>query len=185
MPRPRSLRRPPATADSRSPLERLESFLAEPGDERRHRIFHRIRKDLDDAPVPGPWIEAARTLRDRGQLSDDAVIYLAEIFTECLLFEAAVNDPELVRIRDAMDDIEADHGLDEDEDWYVDEAPPDWQALSAEWDRRADAIVTAKLRELGFRDLADVRARDMDEWAARADQGYQDLWGMPLDDALS
>ncbi len=164
------------TDDRRPVIDRLAALVAERGEERSRRILWRIRRDLDDAPDPGPWIAAARTLRDRGLIDDDTVIYFGELFTECVIAHASQTDRELVRIRAAMDHIEIAHGLSEDESWYVNEAPLEWQALNAEWDRRADAIVTAKLYELGCDDLAALREHGMDDWEERANRGHANLW---------
>ncbi|HEY9227248.1 MAG TPA: hypothetical protein VIP11_11405, partial [Gemmatimonadaceae bacterium] len=119
------------------------------------------------------WISGARTLADRLIVSEDAFYYMAEKLTECLLF----SDPELVRIGDAMEEIERAHGLREGEYWRIDEAPEEWRALDSEWNRRADTLVDATLREFGHGDVADLRARDRDEYDARCDRGQIDVWG--------
>ena len=174
---PSRRRLPPRADDRRPPLARLESLLAERNRARSRRILFRIRWELDAEPNPGPWIAAARALHQRGLLSDDAVIYFVEIFLECITFQAAEGDSELLRIREAMDAIERAHGLGEDEYWRVDEAPPEWRELSAAWDVRADAINVAVLRELGHADLAGELERDARAFEERGSSGYHDVWG--------
>jgi hypothetical protein len=176
MPRRRVRRRQPTT-DQRTPEQRLDALVREPGAERAHRIFARILDDLDADPRPGPWIAAARTLSERLIISEDTFYYFVEKFNECLILAASDTDPELMRIRDAMTEIEDARGLREDETWLVNEAPEDWRVLNDEWDRRADAIINDALRELGHSDVATLREGDFAEYERRTTKGQADLWG--------
>src|SRR4051812_12096867 len=119
----RMRRRPAATTDRRSPEERLEAMVREPNDDRRHRIFARIRDDLDARPEPGPWISAARTLSERLIISEDAFYYFTGMFVESIMYDASRNDAELVRLYDELEAIERANGLREGEAYLVDEAP--------------------------------------------------------------
>lgn len=173
----RRLRTPPRSDDRRPPLARLESLVAERNQARSRRLLFRIRREFDAKPNPGPWIAAARALHERGLISGDTVIYFVEIFLECITFQAADGDSELLRIRDAMDAIERAHGLGDDEYWRIDEAPPEWRELSAAWDARADVVSVAALRELGHADLAGELERDPRAFEERGTSGHRDLWG--------
>ncbi len=163
--------------DKRPPLIRLATLVAEPAAARSGRILWRIREELDRNPDPGPWIAAARALAAEGTISDDAVFYFVEIFLECVTAHAAVNDPEMVRLGEEMIGIERAHGLDEDEAWLVSEAPAEWHALNAAWDRRDYEIRVAMLRALGHDDIANVLEQDPREFELREAAGHQDLWG--------
>ncbi len=88
----------------------------------------------------------------------------------------------MLRISSEMQRIERAHGLTEDEYWTLDEAPPDWRALSEEWDRRDDAIQIATLRALGHDDIADLLAKDRREFEGAGAVGYYELWGEEEDD---
>src|SRR4051794_30850309 len=112
-------RRPAPTTDQRPPGTRLEALVREPNRDRRERMLARIREDLDTTPEPGPWIDAARTLSERLIISDDAMYYFVELFTECLVYAAPESDPELARIVREMLAIERAHGLRESEYWRV------------------------------------------------------------------
>lgn len=163
--------------DKRSPLVRLESLIKEPGKDRSRRIIGRIREELDRTPEPGPWIAAARALEAKGAISTDAVYYFVEIFLECITAQAAWNDPELLRLYGEMNRVKREHGLGEDEDWLVHEAPAAWQTLNAAWDRRDEEIRVATLRALGHHDIADVMESHPDDFSRREASGYYDLWG--------
>jgi hypothetical protein len=169
--------RPQVTTDSRSPDERLESLVREPNLDRAERMIARIQDGLDDDPEPGPWIAAARTLSERLIISENAFYHLVGLFTECLIFAASGTDPELQRIRDEILAVQRAHGLRADESFYLDDAPEDWLAVNTKWDRRADAIIAARLRELGHADVATLLETDRDEFTRRAELGEAELWG--------
>ena len=137
----------------------------------------RIREDLDGNPEPSPWIDAARTLSERLITSDDTFYYFVELFTECVIEAAMSSDAELTRLHAEMAAIERAHGLREDQYWRTNEAPDEWRALSEEWERHAERIVGAFLREHGHADVAALRAESSAEYERRADKGYTDLWG--------
>ena len=173
----RRARRPQPTTDRRPPEQRLDALVREANPDRAHRMLARIRQDLDATPEPGPWIAAARTLSERLLISEDSFYYLTSLFTDCLVLAASASDPELCRIRAEMDDIEHAHGLGEDEFWYIDEAPADWQQLNDAWNSRADVVVETALRELGHADLAALHEQDPAEFERRSARGRVDLWG--------
>jgi len=167
----------PRFDDRRPPLVRLESLIKEPGKARSRRILERIRVELDRTPEPGPWIAAARSLEAKGAISADAVYYFVELFLECITAQAAWNDPEMLRLYGEMDRVKREHGLGEDDDWLVHEAPAEWQALNAAWDRRDEEIRVATLRALGHHDIADVMEGNPEEFGLREASGHHDLWG--------
>jgi hypothetical protein len=173
----------PRFDDKRPPLVRLESLVAEPAVARSRRILMRIRMELNGAPYPDPWISAARSLAERGQISADTVIYFVEIFLECVTRQASGCDPEMLRLYDEMHRVERAHGLGEDESWLTREAPAEWLELNEAWDRRNDAIRVATLRDLGHGDIADLLERQPAEFNDRGSAGHHDLWGEIDDDA--
>jgi hypothetical protein len=154
----------------------------EPNPERAHRMFRRILEDLDARPEPGPWLNAARTLSERLIISEDTLYYLAEMLTECIVFTASSTDPQLVSIGNEVEAIERAHGLGEDGYWHRDEAPEDWRRLNEDWERRADEIVNACLRETGHADLAALREKNRGDFDGRTAKGRTDLWGEDEDD---
>lgn len=167
----------PRSDDKRSPLARLRSLVAEPGEERARRMMGRILTELEKTPEPGPWIAAARALAAEGLVSADAVFYFAEIFLECVTFRAVDNDPEMLRIYAEIDEVKRAHGLRDDEDWLVHDGPAEWQVLNAAWDERDRELRVLTLRAFGHHDLADVLERDPKEFRSREASGYFDVWG--------
>lgn len=140
-------------------------------------MMGRILTELEASPEPGPWIAAARALAAEGVVSADAVFYFAEHFLECITFQAVNHDPEMLRIYAEIDEVKRAHGLRDDEDWYVDDGPAEWQALNKAWDERDHELRVSTLRALGHDDLADVLERDPEEFRGREASGYFDIWG--------
>jgi hypothetical protein len=176
MAKSRSIRKPDPTTDRRTPEERLEAFVREKYADRAERMWARILDGLDAAPEPAPWISAARTLSERLIISEDAFYWFVEGFTECLVLHASENDPELLRLRAEMDQIEKTHGLREGEYWTLDDAPSDWRALSDEWEDRAEAIVNDALRGSGNADVAQLRESEPSVYESRVMKGGDELW---------
>ena len=162
------------TADNRTPASRLSAFIAEPGPERKSRMFSRIRQDVDD--TPGPWIQAARALHVSGDIDTDVYWYLATIFVEAIVYRLSAVDPDLVRISDEMVAIEAAHGLSEFESFLVSKGPREWRELSAAWDRRSLALKVAYLRAHDADDVARAMEVDHELVAQRAEAGRQQFW---------
>lgn len=171
--------------DKRPPLVRLESLVRESDEDRSRRRLGRLLEELDETREPGPWIAAARALAAQGLITDDAVYYFVEIFLECITAHAAANDHEMLRLYSEIDRVKLAYGLREDEDWLVSDAPPEWQALNAAWDRRDDEIRVATLRALGHDDIADVLEHSPDDFRLREASGHVDLWGAGDDSARS
>ena len=171
--------RPQSTTDRRTPDERLEALVREPNKDRSTRTLMRIRHDLEETPEsdPAPWLSAARTLSERLIISENSLYYFAEIFTECMVFSASGADPELVRIRAEMDQVEIAYGLAEGQIWPVDQAPVEWATLNDAWNARADAIVVDTLRKTGHSDLADAREKNLRDFDRRMNKGRVELFG--------
>lgn len=176
----RMFRRPDATRsdDARPPLVRLRSLLVEPEAERARQIWRRILEELEETPEPGPWIAAARTLAAERLISDDAIHYFVEILLQCITGHAASHDAEMLRLYAEIDKVKRAHGLGDDEDWYIDEAPAEWLVLNAAWDARDRQIRVSTLRALGHHDLADLLEHDPDEFHRREGSGCVDVWGV-------
>jgi hypothetical protein len=174
----RRMRRQPApTTDTRPPAERLEALVREQNGERRERILMRIRGDIVGPSEFVPWVRAARELADRLITSDDTFYYLAGLFLDSAFDGVVYVDEELVRLSQAIEDIERAHGLRDDESFVIEDAPEEWTALNRQWDARMDTIHVDMLRAAGQADVAELHQRDRDEFERRAESGYSDFWG--------
>jgi hypothetical protein len=173
----RMRRKPAATTDTRPPAERLEALLREKNDERRERMLARVRDEIQEPSQLVPWMRAARELADRLIASDDTFYYLAALFLDSAFDGVVYVDEELVRLSQAIEEIEVAHGLREDESFAVDDAPEDWTALNQQWDGRMDAIFAQMLRSAGQTDVAALYEGNRNEFERRADKGHDDFWG--------
>lgn len=167
----------PRTDDNRPPLARLRTFVLEPARARSARMMGRIRRELDDTRDPGPWIAAARTLAAEGVISADAVYYFVEILLECITLQSTSHDGEMLRLEHEMDQLKRAHGLRDDEEWYVNEGPPEWTSLNDAWNERDREIRVSTLRTLGHGDIADLLEHDPAEFRSREASGHFDVWG--------
>ena len=118
-------------------------------------------------------IAAAQILRDTGAITPDSAFYLISLFAEDGTSAVVEVDPILVDLMERIREIEEAHGLnvDEGEAWHVDEGPPDWQALTAQFDRRFDALEAALLRECGEVGMATMFEVRKDEYDHRTEEG--------------
>lgn len=137
----------------------------------------RIRDEVDRSGAVGPWIAAARALAADGVITADAALFLVEAFLDAVTYASLESDPEMVRICEEMDRVKREHGLDEDEEWYVDEGPEEFERLNDEWERRDHENRIAALRALGHGDIADLLERDPEEFDRRTSIGHREFWG--------
>lgn len=183
MRRRRRIRYEAPTTDSRPPETRLGALIAEPDVERRRRIMRRIHDPLLQGADPLPWIHAACALHDDGAISTDAMWYFARAFTEGVLAPATDTDEELLLLDATMKAIERQHGLREEETFYVDDAPEEWRETNVRWDRRADELTQTYLREHGFAAIADRWAQDPEAFDEATLRAERELWPEDEDDA--
>lgn len=174
MDRGHNRRRPPAT-DKRLAINVLAGMFDQDVEDARV-TFRCIELEIQATWDPEPWIAAACELEARGRISRNAVAYLADMFMDYVYEEAMEHDPDLIRLDDAIDAIERAHGRAGDYGWRTEEGPPEWRALTAAWDARIDALQAERLRAMGFRELADVLADDLDEWNRRGRAGWVEVW---------
>jgi len=166
----RQRRQPAPTTDRRPPEQRLEAMVREKNEERRWRMFARIRSDVDTASDVVPWLNGLSTLRDRLIVSEDETYFLAEIFAESSIF-GAQGDPELDRFAAELKAIEAAHGLADDESYYTSDAPDDWSAVNAASDAHIDNEMAKRMREAGLGDIAAIFVDARAKFDERASEG--------------
>lgn len=178
----RQRRRPAPTTDRRTPEQRLEAMIGEKNEDRRWRMFVRIRDDLDATQEVPAWLNGLSTLRDRLVASNDETYFLAEILAESALFGEHV-DAELKRLVDALKAIEAADGLADDESYFTDDAPEDWLEVNRAWDARANQVMAESMRKAGLGDVAKAFIEERAKFDERASDGRQRILPDSGDDA--
>lgn len=75
-----------------------------------------------------------------------------------------------------MDKIEKDYGLPENQYWLKVDAPPEWLALSDEYDKIAQQKFQEVLLELGFTDLLELYGSDRNEYDRLREAGRRSFF---------
>ena len=177
MAKSRSIRRPEATTDSRSPEVRLEAFVREQYDDRADRMWARIIFGIEETGDIAPWMSAARTLSERLIISEDAFYSLVHQFSEALMFYLAAADPKLQRVSADIENLKRAHGLAEDEEWHIHEGPDEWRALNDQWNARADVALDERMRAAGVGDVLEMQESDPAQFRRRVTKGSRELFG--------
>ena len=76
-------------------------------------------------------------------------------------------DETLRPIQERMRAYRESHGLEADEDWALDEMPPEYQALEDQWERAADELFAEILRSQGYRAMAELLLNGPEEYDRR------------------
>jgi hypothetical protein len=134
----------------------------------------------DRATKPEERLRAVQQIRKAGGLPPDAVFYLVVMAVEGLAQEridVSMSDGELKELGDRLDAIERAHGLEEDDEWEPGAAPPEWEALNAEWERVDDRITYDTYLTYDEREAGDLYMHNRPEFKRRADSGWQYFFG--------
>src|SRR5947207_2218484 len=70
----------------------------------------------------------------------------------------------------------SDDGLDEEEDWLIDEMPPERRALEDDWSRRADQLQADAIRRAGGERFANLLENEPDEFEGQSAVGHATFW---------
>jgi hypothetical protein len=126
------------------------------------REVHAIISDLvaHDHEFAREMMRLVQAMRDTGALEQNEAWHLLYWTLERMSDQWTQTDAELVRLTAAMVAIERSHGLSDDEDFHLDDAPPDWLALSNQWDRRLNAIWAGEFMTLGESEMARLVITD-------------------------
>jgi hypothetical protein len=124
-------------------------------------------------------VALARALYDSGKLTKAEYVMHAVQPVE-YGFESRWSDhhdnPTLTRLADQMHDIEKRYGLAKNEYWTIDTAPAEYQALSAEYDRVADALFGDALERYGLNEVAELWRNDRREYDALREGGRRRIF---------
>ena len=94
--------------------------------------------------------------------ADGLAHFLIHKFAESMIAAVLYTDPVLGDIMRRIDEVRFAHGLEDDEDWRIDEGPPEWQELNRQWDVAADALTDSLFQRNGVTDMTsdDLRLGD-------------------------
>ena len=126
------------------------------------QLFDRAMDIIGSTGDAEPWIRAVQRIRDAGEISSAAAYFLMFKFAEQLPTTAMETDPTLRDITARIRDIEHAHGLGEDESWFAEEGPPEWQDLQKQWSARVNALTSELFARVGEKELAEADYGEVD-----------------------
>ena len=131
-------------------------------------------------------LRAFRAFRAAALPNQDDAFYMIASCAERWAGFRLDTDPELTRLRTAMDAIKQREGLEDGQGFPMDdrETPQDWTALRRQWDRRFDEIRAAILREYGEGDIADLLLTNRRAYTRRYNAGQQKTIGRAAEKRL-
>jgi len=150
-----------AIAAMRSASSELQERLKEDSSpEQRVAIWQGLRRCGGVHAGMGFFVVAKSIHR----VADDAIV-------------AAMDHEPLKGIGLRLDAIKKRYGLADEEEWPLGEAPPECEALLAEWDRAADQVIADTFRRFGEHEMADLFLGDRAEFDRRYEEGRRVLFG--------
>jgi hypothetical protein len=126
-----------------------------------------------------------RSVRDSGLVPEDAGLYL--VCWQISQMTERLADTVLSEFDDRLDAIRAAHGLAEDEDWSLADAPPEYRAVNDEYERASDELFVQVLEAHGEHAIASLYRTDRETYDRRDEAGREYFHGRiglgPADDA--
>jgi hypothetical protein len=150
-------------------------------EEVRH-VLDELSYDLARSGDVSPWTSAIQLARDLGAIGRAEAYALLDVLTEEAIGLVTGTDARLVELEQEMREIARANGLDDDEDYYMDEAPDDWLALNRLWDQRFAQLRVELFRQIGEPAMAVEFAIRQDEFDARSREGRFALFEIPDED---
>jgi hypothetical protein len=151
---PRRAYRRPANDPPLDPPTFLRRLATKVGTDYGHHLVIRAVDFVEHGDNPDPWIQEVRRARDAGVIGAALARFLIYTFAEAALSAVIYTDPVLSALMKRIDRIREEHGLRDDEDWHVDEGPPEWNALNRRWDVAANALINSVFRRNGETELS-------------------------------
>lgn len=164
-------------ASDDSPFQRVLALANAARTPAARAIMRDIRGRLAAGESHVPWVRAAQLARDLDVISEDAALYLVEIFTEEAAARFIDEDPELRDLTARMKRVEDEHGLGEDEAFLVGQGPPEWEALNRRWNARFDQFHAGLLESLDEPAAAAEMRRHRERYSQRTAAGWEEMIG--------
>lgn len=142
----------------------------------RDAVGKQAHTDIEAARVS---VELVTSLRDAGRVSSQEYVFMVAYAVECINDERSMSgsyDEALTAINDRIDAIRNEHGLDEDEYFLTDEAPPEYLELVRQCDEIFDQKFAETLREAGATELAELFCSNRSEFYRARERGRRALF---------
>ena len=162
-------------AEAPTPLDLILSIAQNANTEYARDIFGSIRKLLDTGAAVEPWTSAVQLARDLGAVGPTESYYLIDLMIEAAIGALTGSDEVLIDLSAQMEAVERAHGLEEDEDFHLDDAPPEWTELNRRWDRRFQDLHVDLLRRIGEPGMANAFVLRPDDHAEKVHEGWGQL----------
>jgi len=118
-----------------------------------------------------------QAMNEQGLFSTRERCFLIASLGDAIEPSRAREDPRFDEVDRAMDRVKREHGLTDEEDWHLDEAPEEYLALDREWRAIAERELAAWFESMGERELAYLIAHDHEALFERLDEGRRELAG--------
>ena len=165
-----------------TPLDDILAIAEWAGTEEAQDIMADIRDELEAGGDFTPWTTAVQLARDLGAITSEQAYALLDTITEAAIWPLIGADPTLLALSAQMDAIKVADGLDEDDDYYITEAPPEWQRINRQWESRMDCMRAEMFRGIGEPGMAASLTLNPQAFNERTRSGRRELFEIRDDD---
>lgn len=124
-----------------------------------------------------PIMRMMQAMGDAGLFSEAERFFLLGNLGDAVVPSRASEDPRFAEVEEEIEQVRREHGLSDDEDWYLHEAPQEYRELNEEWSAIADREMARWFESLEEWELARLIVRDRVEFESRWDEGRRELFG--------
>jgi hypothetical protein len=125
-----------------------------------------------------PVMRMIQAMGDAGLFSEAERFFLLGNLSDAVVPSRASEDPRFSEVEEEIERVRSEHGLSEDEDWYLHEASQEYRELNEEWRAIADREMARWYESLGEWEMARLIVRDRVEFESRWDEGRRELFGV-------
>jgi hypothetical protein len=110
------------------------------------------------------------------RISTQEYVFFAGSPVEGLSESRVLNDPELKSIIEAIEQVQKQHGLSDDEYWPLGGGPEEYRRLSDSFDDVCERRLLGALQEFGLNDLAELKEHHPDEFDRLRERGRRSVF---------
>jgi hypothetical protein len=159
-----------------TPLDDILALAEWAGTEEARAIMADIRNKVEEGADFKLWTTAVQLARDLGAIKAEQAYALLDVITETAVEPTIDTDATLISLGAQMDAVKLAEGLDEDEDYFVTEAPPEWQRINKLWDSRMNHMRAEMFRSIGEPGMATSMMLDPLGFEERTGSGRRELF---------